>query len=101
MHDHLYQIIKRLPCDGTFSHSLLAKRIRKFTRTQKLTCYDLKAATDRMPIDKLQTGVMSIIFDESLVSLWRDLMVDRYFYVKPLETSVRYAVGQPMGLLTS
>jgi len=65
IHDYLYQVVlKRLPCDGTFSHSLISKRVRKFTRTGGLICYDLKAATDRMPVDLQEKILGSLIGDE-------------------------------------
>jgi hypothetical protein len=99
IHDYLYQVVlKKLPCDGTFSHSNLAKRVRKYTKTGGLTCYDLKAATDRMPVD-LQQKIMNLLIGDKLSSLWRSLLCDRDYHVK--ENSVRYAVGQPMGFLTS
>lgn len=99
IHDYLYKdVLRKLPCDGTFSHSGIASRVRKYTRTGKLTCYDLKAATDRMPVD-LQERILSIFLGKELASQWRDLLCNRDYYVKG--DSVRYAVGQPMGFLTS
>jgi hypothetical protein len=98
IHDHLMMLLKRFPCDGTFSHPLIAKRVRKFTKNGGLFCFDLKAATDRMPVD-LQQEVLKHILGEELSILWRDLLVDREFYCKG--QVIRYGTGQPMGFLSS
>jgi hypothetical protein len=98
IHDFLMNVLKRFPCDGTFSHHLLAKRVRKFTKTGKLNCYDLKTATDRMPVD-LQQKVLEKLLGENLSTLWKTLMVDRD--ISHPGGQLRYAVGQPMGMLSS
>jgi len=68
IHDYLMDVLKWFPCDGTYSHSNLAKRVRKFTKTGPLNCYDLRAATDRMPVD-LQVKVMEKLLGEELSTL--------------------------------
>jgi hypothetical protein len=98
IHDFLMKALKRFPCDGTFSHNLIAKRVRKFTKTGALNCYDLKAATDRMPVD-LQKRVLEELLPENLSTLWKTLLVDREFHYPGGQ--LRYAVGQPMGMLSS
>jgi hypothetical protein len=72
--------------------------------------YDLSAATDRLPVD-LQKMVLIPILGEHLAEAWRSLLVDRFYKVgKPpeginvprgLPRGVQYAVGQPMGALSS
>jgi hypothetical protein len=79
IHDYLMKVLKRFPCDGTFSHPNIAKRVRKFTRTGKLNCYDLRAATDRMPVD-LQKRVLEELLPANLSTLWKTLLVDREFH---------------------
>jgi len=98
IHDYLMKVLKRFPCDGTFSHHLLAKRVRKFTRTGKLHCYDLRTATDRMPVD-LQARVLEELLPDDLSTLWKTLLVDRD--INYPGGQLRYAVGQPMGMLSS
>jgi hypothetical protein len=98
IHDFLMETLKRFPCDGTFSHPLIAKRVRKHTKTKPLVCYDLKAATDRMPID-LQERILGLLLGKHLASLWRNLLTDRD--VSCRGQMIRYAVGQPMGILSS
>jgi len=98
IHDYLMRVLKRFPCDGTFSHNLLAKKVRKYTKTGKLNCYDLRAATDRMPVD-LQQKVLEKLLGENLSTLWKTLLVDRD--INYPGGQLRYAVGQPMGMLSS
>jgi hypothetical protein len=91
------ETLKRFPCDGTFSHPLIAKRVRKHTKTEPLVCYDLRAATDRMPID-LQERILGLLLGKHLANLWRNLLTDRD--VSCRGQMIRYAVGQPMGILS-
>lgn len=51
-----------------------------------------------MPVD-LQQKILSLLIGEDLASHWRHLLCDRDY--RALKSSVRYAVGQPMGFLTS
>lgn len=98
IHDYLMTILKKFPCDGTFSHPNISKRVRKFTKTGKLTCFDLKAATDRMPVD-LQVKVLEKLLPRRLSLLWKSLLTDRDVHYPG--GTLRYAVGQPMGMLSS
>jgi hypothetical protein len=99
IHDYLMKdVLKWFPCDGTFSHNLIAKRVRKFTKTGKLNCFDLRAATDRMPVD-LQQKLLENLLPANLSTLWKTILVDREFYYPGGQ--LRYAVGQPMGMLSS
>jgi len=65
IHDYLMMVLRRFPCDGTFSHSNLAKRVRKYTKTGALNCFDLRAATDRMPVE-LQARVLERLLGKEL-----------------------------------
>jgi len=98
IHDYLMKVLKKLPCDGTFSHDSIARKVRKYTKTGKLSCFDLKAATDRMPVD-LQVAIMEKLLPGNLSTLWKTLLVDRDFNYPGGQ--LRYAVGQPMGMLSS
>jgi hypothetical protein len=90
--------MKRFPCDGTFSHNLISKKVRNFTKHGALSCYDLRAATDRMPVD-LQEKVLEKLLPDDLSTLWRALLTDRD--ISHPGGQLRYAVGQPMGMLSS
>jgi hypothetical protein len=70
--------------------------------------FDLSAATDRLPID-LQVSLLNLLFGGSLGVHWKGLLVDRAYTIPKKsrekysikEESVTYAVGQPMGALSS
>lgn len=89
--------LKRMPCDGSFGHEVLGNKVKKFTKHRGLHCFDLTAATDRFPLS-IQKAVLTPLLGER-VHAWADLMVNRSYSFKSKE--IRYAVGQPMGLLTS
>jgi hypothetical protein len=62
--------------------------------------YDLSAATDRLPVS-LQVMVLEYILkDPSLAKTWAELLVGRAWHHK-VEGPLYYAVGQPMGALSS
>lgn len=91
------QVLRKMPCDGSFGHEALGNKVKKFTKHRGLFCYDLTTATDRFPLS-IQIAALKPLLGER-VHEWSQLMVNRTFTIrgKPM----RYAVGQPMGLLTS
>jgi hypothetical protein len=98
IHEYLMNsVLRKMPCDGSFGHDILANKVKKFTKHRGLYCYDLTAATDRFPLE-IQKRVLRPLLGD-LVHEWSDLLVNRPFTFKGEE--IRYAVGQPMGLLTS
>lgn len=105
VHTGLFDILKSIPQDGTFDQ-LKPIRMLLDKNIQELYSFDLTAATDRLPID-IQKDILSILFNsEEAASAWKDLLIERDY---SLETSLfpnhngnyRYAVGQPMGALSS
>ena len=104
LHRYLSDLLKRMPNDGTASHSEAFDRVR--IRSAHFGCaygYDLSAATDRLPIS-LQVKLIQALFGVDFGNHWRDLLVGRPYYL--LEDSrvpriFRYAVGQPMGARSS
>lgn len=75
-------------------------------------CYDLSAATDRLPCS-LQAHILDYLLGGSMGHFWRILLTERDYYLpkysvksgykrsgRPV-SSVKYAVGQPMGALSS
>jgi hypothetical protein len=97
IHKYLMNKLKWMPCDGTFSHEALGNRVRNLTQHRGLFCFDLSAATDRFPLEIQKVVLKPLLGD--LVHAWSDLMVNRTFTFRNKEIS--YAVGQPMGLLSS
>lgn len=107
LHALLFKILGRLPSDGT--HDQLAPVNRLLERSHsRFWCYDLSAATDRLPVD-LQAALLNYLFGNSFGFAWKNLLVGRDYqvpssaksYGSGFPESVRYAVGQPMGALSS
>jgi hypothetical protein len=102
LHDSLFKALKLIPADGTFDQDAAFSRvISKMDKTQKLSGYDLSAATDRLPID-LQVDILNALGVDG--QTWRELLDFEWFAPFTDETEptmVRYAVGQPMGAYSS
>lgn len=68
--------------------------------------YDLSAATDRLPM-ALQVSILESVFGQNLAVAWQELLVSRNYVLRSddihVKTSqnLKYAVGQPMGALSS
>jgi hypothetical protein len=97
--------LKRIEQDGTFDQ-LKPLKVLADKQLPFYGSYDLSAATDRLPID-LQVDVLSCIITREFAEAWRDLLVGRDYLLKvtgkykDFAGNYRYAVGQPMGALSS
>jgi hypothetical protein len=110
LHNFIFNILKQLPNDGTFDQNSSIRRAA--SKAKEANCsfgYDLSAATDRLPLE-LQIGVLSSFFSWKFAYAWADLLVyKRNYYLAItdkhniiLDTEkYSYAVGQPMGALSS
>lgn len=108
LHDSLFSTLALIKQDGTFDQLapitlLQAKGHRRFWSL------DLSSATDRLPI-LIQGVLLSRLITAHGASLWMSLLVGRTYdlpkrvlFTQPKDEPkfVRYAVGQPMGALTS
>lgn len=82
----------------------------KAQNSEKSFGYDLSAATDRLPLS-LQFAVVRSLFGGRIAEAWRDVLVNREYYLhgeNPTANSdgrddevLKYSVGQPMGALSS
>lgn len=102
----MFDTLRSLPNDGTFDQDASFKRCQeKAERYQVVYGYDLSSATDRLP-SLLQESILTSLFGQDLGLIW-NVILTRRDYVIPknkhglLEGVIRYAVGQPMGALTS
>jgi len=102
LHELIFHILRHYKTDGTFDqmrpiHNLLS-------HSNELYSLDLSAATDRLPIS-LQQKLLEEFTSISYALAWKQLLVDRSYSVPPKANadikSVKYAVGQPMGALSS
>jgi len=100
VHDSISEILKSLPNDGTFDQGGAVERCFAKAKIAGYSYgYDLSAATDRLPI-KLQRELISALYNSTVVgSAWSNLLVGREYLLEG--DAYSYAVGQPMGALSS
>lgn len=100
-HKALFAILaKRSNVDGTFNQ---LGPISRIPEGKPLYSMDLSSATDRLPIS-IQTPLITRIFNLSYDqgNAWEKLLIERPYLV-PMSggSQIHYAVGQPMGALSS
>jgi len=114
LHDYIFDILRALPNDGTFDQGASIRRAAEKVKLSGCSFgYDLSAATDRLPLE-LQIGVLSSFFSWQMAYAWADLLVYKRDYLESHNRaspgmgtdfteceSFKYAVGQPMGALSS
>ena len=110
LHEAIFTILRKIPQDGTFDQIKPVKELlAKFPKPEGtyIASYDLSAATDRLPV-VIQQALLSAILGPELAALWRFLLVGRPYGLPKIVKSygmsgkpIRYAVGQPMGALSS
>jgi len=62
LHDKLFEILSKLPNDGTFDQDSSFKRCQEKAKAKGVAYgYDLSAATDRLPLS-LQASILSSLF---------------------------------------
>lgn len=119
LHKSLFALLKKIPNDGTFNQGApLRDLLSRIGPDRECFSFDLSAATDRLPVD-LQVQILSMLTGSSeLAGHWKSLLVGRDYVLSrrllssnkisnPVgfpeegDLSLRYAVGQPMGALSS
>jgi hypothetical protein len=111
LHEYIFSILREIPQDGTFNQLKPVKRLIENTKSdQKIYSFDLSAATDRLPV-LLQGLLLWQIFGRHFASTWKALLCGRSYYLSAMHCRAagigkrgkdfRYAVGQPMGALSS
>lgn len=109
LHALIFGTLKRIPQDGTFDQTapldLLLNEV-KSGKVRQLYSLDLTAATDRLPVALQIHLVNDLVGDISFGYHWASLLVGRTykFYqmgYSPYHGDYHYAVGQPMGALSS
>jgi hypothetical protein len=111
----LSKILKALPNDGTFDQEAMVNRAAdKATLYKAAYCYDLSAATDRLPII-IQVSIVKSLLGQRIAELWKTILVDRPYLLPDNKTTqfifkdqpeylgkeLFYSTGQPMGALSS
>lgn len=103
LHEMLFAFLKSLPNDGTFNQGASVQRcMEKALAAGRSFGYDLSAATDRLPID-LQVSILSSLISVEFAENWKKILVGRTYKLETPQYSeeLSYAVGQPMGALSS
>nr|UJQ92471.1 MAG: putative RNA-dependent RNA polymerase [Mitoviridae sp.] len=114
LHLYLFKLLGTIPQDGTHNQAKplasLAAVIKKDLETtghSYVYSFDLKAATDRIPIE-LQVSLLSNLLGGAVAKAWRTILVGIPYDTRPLKqrlgqggASLKYAVGQPMGAYSS
>jgi hypothetical protein len=108
LHKALQSVLRLLSEDGTFNQlrpaQSLMERVMKLGNKPKLYSFDLSAATDRLP-GRLQSLLLTTYLGEEIGNGWLGSLTDRayvlYSKVYNRKESLKYAVGQPMGALSS
>jgi hypothetical protein len=96
----LYNTLKTISTDATADQNKGFKTLVKESHGSETYCFDLTSATDRIPA-VMQKHRLELMGGKNLGDSWLQLMTDRTFYIKYLKQSVRWTVGQPLGLLSS
>nr|UYL94479.1 MAG: RNA-dependent RNA polymerase [Leptosphaeria biglobosa mitovirus 2] len=102
LHDKLFLLLGNIQEDGTFNQSapldklVFVHRLNTMMNiNQRYHCFDLSAATDRLPIDIQSQVLTDLGFDGER---WKQLLDIPWLYKKTL---IRYSIGQPMGAYSS
>jgi hypothetical protein len=104
LHQSLFNIFKKLPNDCTHDQDKGFKLAQDLSL--KFSCsygFDLSAATDRLPVS-CQSSILDSLY--GIGSVWQSILVDREYIIQENNYSLpvgplKYAVGQPMGALSS
>lgn len=101
LHDSIFKNLKTIPMDGTFDQGKpLLELYYNRDRDHKFSCFDLSAATDRLPLE-LQIDILKLLGVEG--DLWRDLLDIPWHLSSEIkgDSPIKYEVGQPMGAYSS
>lgn len=70
LHDWVMAVLRLLPTDGTYDQTRPIRRLKGY---KKLYSFDLKAATDSLPIH-LSSRLLAGLVGESLAYTWADIL---------------------------
>jgi len=103
LHKQLFSLLRRVDMDGTFDQEKPLERLIFLHKMKKLLgeekqlyhCFDLSAATDRLPL-QIQIDILNQL--GFCGDAWAKLLDIPWTYKT---RSFRYSVGQPMGAYSS
>jgi hypothetical protein len=98
LHDGLFRILSHIEQDGTFDQEKpLNLLIERVLPGQKFYCFDLSAATDRLPLD-VQRDIINVL-RPGLGTTWFNIIKSMKYWFEGRYVS--YSVGQTMGAYSS
>jgi len=102
LHNTVNDFLRGLNSDGTFDQTKIINKAREWTKSEveKVNCFDLSAATDRLPINLQKAIIGYVMGSSSFSSAWKAILSQREF-LTPEGKLISYAVGQPMGARSS
>lgn len=107
LHDWLLEMLRGLPTDATWDQEGVLKTfVERLGPDRKFYCYDLKNATDRIPM-ALYVEMFGPLLGKPVAELWARLLTDRWYETPDdaqeagYPSRVRYTRGQPMGAYSS
>ena len=99
IHDWSMEILRSLPCDGTFNQSKPIERLVR-AKASKVYSFDLSSATDRYPMRALFYLIWSIFGSIPAAAIVRHL-AEGAILIKPPYTwrkrYIKFNTGQPLG----
>nr|WAY16590.1 putative RNA-dependent RNA polymerase [Rhizoctonia solani mitovirus 113] len=104
LHELIFKLLESVPMDGTFDQTAPLKHVRPISGFWSL---DLSAATDRLPLS-IQKSLIGAIIGRESAAAWANLLTGRTYALRTEDHNgnatvhrLHYAVGQPMGALSS
>jgi len=109
VHDHLFSVLKLTVGDSTFDQNHSIEVIQQWHKEGRKTwSYDLSSATDRFPLHLIRVTMQNVMFSNEqgfnpnrFTYYFCKVLSERTFKVPRVKTTVRWKVGQPLGLYSS
>nr|UPW42115.1 MAG: putative RNA dependent RNA polymerase [Sichuan mountain mitovirus 8] len=99
LHDDIFSLLKTIPQDGTFDQDKpLNNLIINVNPGEKMSSFDLTAATDRIPME-IQRDILNVVYSDGLGYTWYSLLKSINWNYKG--DNIKYSIGQPMGAYSS
>nr|WNV55399.1 RNA-dependent RNA polymerase [Hypoxylon fendleri mitovirus 1] len=96
LHDKIFKILECWSSDATFDQEGRLSQFVERQRGKRFFCYDLSAATDRLPV-RLQADILEKLGYPG--GIWSDIISSISWKYKSRD--IKYSVGQPMGAYSS
>jgi hypothetical protein len=96
----LYRTLQSISTDSTKDQDKGFSTLIKESSGHPTYCFDLSSASDRIPA-VMQKHRLELMSNRHVADSWFSVMTKRDFFIKTTGQSVRWKVGQPLGLLSS